>query len=256
MSSGDGIRTLCGITGAAWDSPCGRMAGPTAGKPSKMNLGCGMTGERMPLQGVLCKDWGQLLTVEWGGKGRSPFWVAPGKKLLVSPYITHSSLTVFEKGIFSADSSLVTDRRTRLRAASEVCLTFKKKDVSWQLAKYRICLSLHLCGWSWTARWWRWANLSINRVRACSLIFCPTAVGDPWPGRTSLKPHLQHLWERPSWEIPAVGWGGTTPPSPHMGWEEGREAPWVLLNIFFLLFFLFFTGVFLLLWWVSVGECW
>lgn len=52
------------------------------------------------------------------------------KKLLVSPYITHSSLTVFEKSIFSADSSLVTDRRTRLRAASEVCLTFKKKDVS------------------------------------------------------------------------------------------------------------------------------
>lgn len=85
MSSGDGIRTLCRITGAAWDSPCGRMAGPMDGKPSKVNLGCLMTGERMPLQGVVCKDWGQLLTVEWGGKSRSPFRVAPGKNYWFLP---------------------------------------------------------------------------------------------------------------------------------------------------------------------------
>lgn len=114
-------------------------------------------------QGVAYKDWGQHLIVEWGVKGRR---VTPGKKWLFSPYITRSSLTMFERDIFSANGSVVTDRRTHLRAAGDVCLTFKKKDVSWQLAKYHICLSLHLRGRSWAARWWGWVNLSINCVRA------------------------------------------------------------------------------------------
>lgn len=34
-------------------------------------------------QGVVCKDWGQHLIVEWGGKGSSPFWVTPAKKMTI-----------------------------------------------------------------------------------------------------------------------------------------------------------------------------
>lgn len=111
------------------------------------------------------EDQGQPSAVRCDGKGMSPFGVAP-RKSTVSPLYHPLLLDHVWKGHFSADGSVVADRRTRLRAAGDVCLTFKKKDVSWQLAKYHICLSLHLCGWSCTARWWRRADLSINCVRA------------------------------------------------------------------------------------------
>lgn len=115
-------------------------------------------------EGFLHGLWAALDSrVRW--KGQESVLVNTWKILLFSPSITPSYLTMFGKGIFSTNSSVVTDRRTWLRAATEVCLTFKKKDVSWQLAKYHICLFLHLSGWSWRARWWRWANLPINCVK-------------------------------------------------------------------------------------------
>lgn len=45
------------------------------------------------------------------------------------PISPSSSLPMFEKGILSADSRAVADRRTGLRAAREVHLIFRKKDV-------------------------------------------------------------------------------------------------------------------------------
>jgi len=65
-----------------------------------------------------------------GWEGQESVAGSTWKKLWFSPYITHCSLTVFEKDIFSADGSVLTDRRARLRAAGEMCLTFKKKDAS------------------------------------------------------------------------------------------------------------------------------
>lgn len=79
---GDGIWTPCRITGAAQDPPCGTVAGPVAGKSRKVNLACLTT---RPPQGAVCKDRGQLLTVECGGKDPSPFWVAPGKSYCFPP---------------------------------------------------------------------------------------------------------------------------------------------------------------------------
>lgn len=52
------------------------------------------------------------------------------KMAVFSPVSPSSSLPMFEKGSLSADSRAVTDRRTGLRAARRVHLTFKKKDVS------------------------------------------------------------------------------------------------------------------------------
>lgn len=43
---------------------------------------------------------------------------------------------------------------------------------------------------------------------------------------------------------PCGAWGGITPLAPQMGWQEGREACWALLNVFFLVLFLFFCWSF------------
>lgn len=56
---------------------------------------------------------------------------------------------------------------------------------------------------------------------------------------------------------PCGAWGGITPLAPQMGWQEGREACWALLNIFFpSVVSLFLLEFFLLSWWIYVGERW
>lgn len=65
--------------------------------------------------------------------------------------------------------------------------------------------------------------------------------------------HLEHLWEMHSWDFPAVTEEHHTVPA-QKDWEkEGIHSK--CLNIFLLLLFLFFVGVFLPLWWTCVGEC-
>lgn len=175
--------------------------------------------KEQPPRGIVCKDWGQLSAREWGGKCRSPFWVALGENGCFPPVSPCSSLPMFEKGILSADSRAVTDRRAGLRAAGKCTLLLKRKmrlDSLPNATSASLCTSVGEAEQQGgederTYPLTVWDPLSPFLYNSCRWFLA---------GRTSWKPHLQHLGGGTA--VSSLWWGEEAPPHQHLRWAGRR----------------------------------
>lgn len=196
------------------------------------------------------ENQGQPSAVGRGGKGTSPFGVAP-RKSTFSPSISPSPPWPCLKRAFQCRRQCCCRQKDPAESSRWLCALLLKRKMC--LDSLPNTTSASLCTSAGEAVQQGGEDGQTYQLTVWGPLspLLPSSCRQCWKDDLP-DVHLEHLWEMHSWDFPAVIEENHTLLA-EKDWEKGTHSEW--LNIFSLLLFLSFIGVFLPSWWTRVGEC-